>query len=109
MRETAARFDIWGHTLEDDEIILGLDYVEMVNLCFKLQIQRSYSSLGAYVRNNQFLLNLEVENKSWKYDDEQVFLVGGIKEVKKSCLFHKNNIWNQIVFEKRCWKRGKRR
>ena len=87
-------------TLEDDEIILGLDYVEMVNLCFKLQIQRSYSSLGAYVRNNQFLLNLEVENKSWKYDDEQVFLVRGIKEVKKSCLFHKNNIWNQIVFEK---------
>ena len=32
--------------LDDDQVILGLTYEDMVNLCFNLQIQRNFTSLG---------------------------------------------------------------
>lgn len=88
------------YELNNDEIILGLDYVDVVNLCYKLQIQRSYSSLGNYIRSHDLFLNLEVMNSSWQYEDEQTFLVKGIKETNKSCIFHSSFLWNQAVFEK---------
>ncbi len=86
--------------LNYDEVVIGLNYVDLVNLCYKLQIQRSYSSLGTYLRNHDLLLYLEVKNNSWQYEDEQLFLVKGVKESSISCLYHNEHLWNQMVFEK---------
>lgn len=86
-------------SLEEDEIILGLNYVDMVNICYELKIQRNYYSLGEYIRKNDLLLTLSVENKTWSYDDEQVFIVKGIRESNSSCFYHYDKIWNQKVFE----------
>lgn len=85
--------------LNNDQIVLGITYVDMVNLCFNLQIQRNYKSLGEYIRLNKFYVSLELENKLWQYDDEQIFEVCGITETNSSCIFHTNNLFNQNVFE----------
>lgn len=87
-------------SLEDDELVIGLNYVDMVNLCFTLQIQRSYSALGQYLINNPTTITLEIANSSWQYDDEQLFDVKAVVETDNSCFFHYNKLWNEAVFEK---------
>ncbi len=49
-------------SLEDDQVVLGLSYQDMVNLCFKLQIVRTFSSLGHYISEHKLFLTLEVAN-----------------------------------------------
>ena len=87
-------------TLQDDEVILGLNYAEMVNMCYQLQIQRNYTSLGEYIRTHDFTITLEVANNYWQYEDEQVFTVKAITEANKSCFYHYNLRWNEEVFER---------
>ena len=86
-------------TLKNDEIVLGMTYVDMVNLCFNLQIQRSYKSLGEYLRQNDLFLYLIIENASWQYDDQQLFSLKGVVETSSPSIFHTNPLWNQHVFE----------
>ena len=85
--------------LDDDQIILGLSYEDMVNLCFNLQIQRSYSSLGHYIYEKGIQLSLEVRNDYWQYDDEQLFNVVAVCESSSTCIYHTNLLWNEVVFE----------
>ena len=86
-------------SLSNDEIILGLSYVDMVNLCFHLQIQRSYVSLGNYIKENKLSLALEVENVDWQYSDEQLFEVVAVAETNYSTIYHTNLLFNQVIFE----------
>ena len=85
--------------LDDDQIILGLSYEDMVNLCFNLQIQRNYSSLGHYIYEKGIQLSLEVRNDYWQYDDEQIFNVMAVCESSTTCIYHTNLLWNEVVFE----------
>ena len=85
--------------LDDDQVILGISYEDMVNLCFKLQIQRSYSSLGHYIYENGLNLSLNVRNDYWQYDDEQLLAIMAVCESSKTCIYHTNQLWNEIVFE----------
>lgn len=85
--------------LDDDQIILGLSYEDMVNLCFNLQIQRNYSSLGHYIYENELHITLSVKNDYWQYDDEQLFNVVAVCESSKSTIFHTNLLWNEVIFE----------
>ncbi len=85
--------------LDDDQIILGLSYEDMVNLCFNLQIQRNYSSLGHYIYEKGMQLSLEVRNDYWQYDDEQIFNVMAVCESSSTCIYHTNLLWNETVFE----------
>ena len=85
--------------LDDDQVILGLSYEDMVNLCFKLQIQRDYTSLGHYIYEKGLQLTLEVRNDYWQYDDEQMFSVVAVCESSSTCIYHTNLLWNEVVFE----------
>ena len=85
--------------LESDELVLGMTYVDMVNLCFNLQIQRSYKALGEYIRQNDLFLYLMIENSSWQYDDEQIFTLKGVVETNSPVIYHTNSLWNEEVFE----------
>lgn len=87
--------------LENDEIILGLNYVDMANICFTLKIQRSYSSLGEYIKTNDLFVILDVKNSEWQYEDEQIFSVKAIKENNDTCIFHSSTNWNEFVFEEK--------
>ena len=85
--------------LDDDQVILGLSYEDMVNICFNLQIQRNYSSLGHYIYEKGLQLSLHVRNDYWQYDDEQLFDVVAVCESSSTCIFHTNQLWNEVVFE----------
>lgn len=85
--------------LKDDQVVLGLTYAEMVNLCFELKIQRNFTSLGHYIHENGLLISLEVCNNSWQYDDEQIFEVKAVVESNQPLFYHTNTLWNEKVFE----------
>lgn len=88
------------HLLDDDQVVLGLSYQDMVNLCFKLQIVRTFSSLGHYISEHKLFLTLEVANLDWSYDDEQLFEVKAVTESNRTIFYHTNQLWNESVFEK---------
>ena len=85
--------------LDNDQVVLGLSYQDMVNLCFKLQIVRTFSSLGHYINEHGLFLTLEVANSDWQYEDEQLFEVKAVTESYKTCFYHSNPLWNESVFE----------
>ena len=86
-------------SLDDDQLVLGLTYEDMVNLCFQLQIQRNFTSLGHYIYEHGLMVTLCVQNDYWQYDDEQIFEVVAVKETNMPCFYHTNQLWNEIVFE----------
>lgn len=85
--------------LEDDQVVLGLTYAQMVNLCFELKIQRNFTSLGHYIYENGLSITLEIRNNSWQYDDEQIFEVKAVTETNRPIFYHTNTLWNEKVFE----------
>ena len=85
--------------IDDDQVVLGLTYEDMVQLCFQLQIQRNFTSLGHYIYEHGLFITFAVQNDYWQYDDEQIFEVLAVKETKTSTFFHTNELWNEIVFE----------
>lgn len=85
--------------LGNDEVVLGLNYADMVNLCFGLKIERNYTSLSKYIKKTDLFMDLQVANNSWKYDDEQIFKIKAVTESNKTLLYHSNNLWNEVVFE----------
>ena len=97
--ETQVLYPYSVSSLKDDQVVLGLTYAEMVNLCFELKIQRNFTSLGHYIHEQGLFLTLEVRNNSWQYDDEQIFEVKAVTETNSPLFYHTNTLWNEKVFE----------
>lgn len=89
----------YSANLSKDDVVLGITYEDMSNLCFDFNIQRSYNALGQYLTKSNCQLNLMVANYDWVYDDEQIFNIVGIIQTTHPMLFHSDNLWNQYVFE----------
>lgn len=87
------------NNLADDEVVLGLTYEEMSNFCYNMHIGRSFIDLGNFIDKNTLRLTIRFANSDWQYYDEQVFIVKAVTEVKSSCLYHTNQLWNEVVFE----------
>ncbi len=88
-------------TMEDDQLILGLPYKNMAQLCFGFQILRDYASLGNYLESNETQILFEVANESWSYEDSQLFELIGVVESEKPMIYHTNPLWNQYFYETR--------
>ncbi|MDD7316927.1 MAG: ABC transporter ATP-binding protein [Bacillales bacterium] len=86
-------------SLNNDEIILGIKYEDMANLCYKLHIQRNFYSLGQYIKNNLPRITFSVANNDWQYSDEQIFTLKGVIETKTPVIYHTNRRWNEYMFE----------
>ena len=82
-----------------DDVVLGMTFEDMSNLCYEFHINRSYYSLGQFLKNALCQLNLIVENGDWEYDDEQVFNIVGVVQTTNPLLFHSDHLWNEYVFE----------
>lgn len=87
------------NNLENDEVVLGIPYVDMVNICFALRIQRNYTTLGHYLYENDVNFVLNVENSNWQYNDEQIFKVKAVCESESCTIYHSNQFFNEFVFE----------
>ena len=85
--------------LNNGQVVLGISYEEMANICFKLKIQRSFTSLGHFIYEHGLNVALQVENKYWQYDDEQIFQIKAVCESNEPKIFHTNQLFNEYVFE----------
>ncbi len=85
--------------LKDDEILIGLNYPQLKNICLNLSIERSYETINNYLKTDDLLVSLYLMNDNWNYEDEQIFKVKGVVMSNKSMIYHTNPLFNKIVFE----------
>ena len=87
--------------LEDDEVILGFGYDELVDFCFELQIERNVKSLSNYLKNNDLYLYFDLANNDWTYSDQQLVRLVGFVLENDLKIYHSNHLWNEYMFEER--------
>ena len=87
--------------LEDDEIILGLNYQSLIDICFELQIERTVISLSDYLRHHELYLYFDFENSDWDYSDQQIMRLVGFTLETDLKIYHSNHFWNEYMFEER--------
>ena len=85
--------------LEDDEIIIALDYVTLRDLCFELQIDRNINSLSNYLLGNTLDVYFDLANYDWNYTDEQLLTIKGFTLENSLKIYHSNHLWNEHMFE----------
>ena len=85
--------------LENDEIIISLDYVTLRDLCFELQIDRNINSLSNYLRSNTLDVYFDLVNFDWNYDDQQLLTIKGFTLENSLKIYHSNHLWNEYMFE----------
>ena len=86
-------------SLKDDEIIIGLDYVTLRDLCFELQIDRNINSLSNYLLGNTLDVYFDLANYDWNYDDQQLLTIKGFTLENSLKIYHSNHLWNEYMFE----------
>ena len=85
--------------LENDEIIISLDYVTLRDLCFELQIDRNINSLSNYLLSNTLDVYFDLVNSDWNYDDQQLLTIKGFTLENSLKIYHSNHLWNEYMFE----------
>lgn len=86
-------------TLNDDEVVLGLNLPMVQSLCYSFQITRTVESLSDYLLCNDVYIVFECSNADWEYDDEEVFLLKAFSLEVEPTIYHYNHLWNEYVFE----------
>lgn len=86
--------------MEEDQIVLGLPYAAMFQLCFRLHILRDYEHLGDYVAENGLQLVFSVANENWTYDDEQTLSVVAVARSEVSTIYTYEHRLAETVYEK---------
>ena len=87
--------------LEDDEVVLSLNYVTLREMCFDLQIERTISSLSSYIAENDLKVFFDFRNDDWEYSDQQLLTVRGFTLESDLKIYHSNHLWNEYMFEER--------
>ncbi len=87
--------------LEDDQIVLGLPYADMFQLCFQLHILRDYEHLGDYIADNGLNVVFSVSNSDWNYDDEQIVSIKAVKPSNVMTIYSYNHKWSEHIYEER--------
>ena len=88
-------------SLEDDEIVISLNYSALRDLCFDLQIERTVTSLSEYIESHDLQVFFDLRNDDWEYSDEQLLTVKGFILDNNLKIFHSNHLWNEYMFEER--------
>ena len=85
--------------LNDNQIICGLTYQNITDICFRLHIEQTMSSLSDYLENHVVQLSLNVANEDWQFHKDAYFDMVGFTLSKYPCIYHSNHNWNQYIFE----------
>ena len=88
-------------SLENDQIILGLNISSLREICFELQIEKTVTSLGEYLKRNEVYLYFDLENDDWQYADQQLVRLMGFTLENDLKIYHSNHLWNEYMFEER--------
>ena len=81
-----------------DEVVIGLPYASMNNLCYGLHIARNYQSLGDFIARKGLNIMLSVARYEWEFDDVELFNVVAVAQTEFPCFFHATHDWNQRFF-----------
>lgn len=87
--------------LEDDEVVLGLNFDGVIDLCFELQIERNIKSLSSYLKANDLYLYFDFANNEWTYSDQQLVRMVGFVLENDLKIYHSNHLWNEYMYETR--------
>ncbi len=87
--------------LENDQIVLGLPYADMFQLCFQLHILRDYDHLGDYISETGLNIVFAVSNEDWNYDDEQIVEVKAVVPSSVATIYSYNHRWSEHMYEER--------
>lgn len=87
--------------LEEEQVVLGLPYAQMVALCLSLHILRNYESLGRYLAIKPLDFSLQMANASWQYEDEQLLSIVAVTPSSVPTLYHYDHRWNSYLFEEK--------
>lgn len=85
-------------SMEFDEIVLGLPYPDMFQLCFRLQIERSFESLGDYLSDVPLPIVLRVSRLDYGFQDEQIFNLVSVYPSQKRTIAHLDHRWARSLF-----------
>lgn len=85
--------------LTEDDVVLGLPFNDLSNICYELNLGRGYSYFGEYLKRRNVQISLEVRNDEWQYEDSQLFNVLGVIETTRPMILHSSHLWNKYVFE----------
>lgn len=99
-QERESFFPFSPEPLKEEEICLGLPLESMKQLAsfFELPI-KEYRHVGDFLKRQKVTLLLKVENASWSYKDEQLFVLKGVKEAPLMSVFHQDERWNEWLVE----------
>lgn len=89
------------YKLSNDEIILGINYKDMGNLCRKLNIKEGFNYLETYIKKYGFVIEFNIKNNSWRYYDKLLLNIKSFIPSKTIQVYHTNNLFNEEIFEKR--------
>ena len=85
--------------LEMDQIVLGVPNDLMINICYNLQILRTFDDLGFYLSQKPVPLLLKMQNDYWTYEDEQLFSIRAVTYSPVVTIYHTSRLWNEWVIE----------
>ncbi len=86
--------------LKINEVVLGLTYTDMKNLCRQIGIaDQTYQALGNYLATHTLYLYLGIDNLSWEYENDIEFTLKSVYPSTSSEIYHTDHFFNQYVFE----------
>ena len=86
--------------LEINEVVLGMTYTDMRNLCRQIGLaEETYKVLGSYLASHEVLLYLGIDNLSWSYENDIEFTLKSVYPSATPEIYHTDNFFNQHVFE----------
>lgn len=88
--------------IENDEVILGLTYPTLEEICFQLTIKRTVESFSEYLKSNDLYIDFYMSNANWGYDVSFPIKIKGFSMCKYNCFYHSNNKWNEFIYEEKC-------
>ena len=88
--------------LEDNEVILGLTYPTIRDICYQLNIERSEYNLWDYINRYHMKVRTYLSNLDWEYSKDFALEIKGFTITNSNCFIHRSNSWNEYIFEGIC-------
>ena len=88
--------------LADNEVILGLTYSTIRDICYQLNIERGESYLWEHIGRYGMNLHVSLSNQDWEYSQSFSLNIKGFTITNSNCFIHTSNIWNQFIYEEIC-------
>lgn len=83
--------------MRKDQVILGLPYATMFNVCYSFHIQRNYQALGDYISSRGWNIILHASHIEWGFVDEELFEVVGVIATDKPLIYHTDHRFNRSI------------